>query len=122
MFTIEAQDGSPTMIVGEGSLMGSSEAPLQFLAVHKDSLVEHNQSMHEHFAPCRLRCRITNRLHDGSLSTFADDVARKVTFAETETIEHRLEKLHVISSDLGTKSEREDTHSTRTRRSSCPRC
>ncbi len=45
-FTVEAADREVTMTNKQGGLMGSSEAPLQYLDVQCESLIEHNVAVY----------------------------------------------------------------------------
>ena len=86
-FTVQAANGTVTLRNGEGGLMGSSEAPLQYLQAQKSNLVEHNVEVFKEVKELVLECRVTGEMVDGSLSTFADDSARKIPCGRSEQME-----------------------------------
>ena len=76
---ISALGGSFDFVAGEGAFMGTAEAPLCFLSLFKDKVREWNIESYSHQKEMGIRCSIFEGVRiDGSLATFADDIARKL--------------------------------------------
>lgn len=92
-FSIVALDREITMIVGEGTLMGSSEGPLLFARAFTEELKQwvtnFSSVLPESSRGLRLRCTFFRTLHDGGLFNFADDVARKVLLPPSKVMDLR---------------------------------
>ena len=89
--------------------MGSSEAPIHFLKVHRDNLVEHNVATYaEATKPLLMECVFTGNKHDASLSSFADDTARKLVVSTTDTaatvLEQATRRIKIVSATSGLQS------------------
>ena len=74
--TLHTNDGILTFLVGTGSMMGTSEAPRQFLKAFTAPV--RNLNMRVHDKQLIVKCSITGMIFDSSLVTFADDLWKKL--------------------------------------------
>lgn len=73
---VSTADSALQIVPGEGVLMGLSESPMLFLSAFRERVVEWNIAMRPPTRGMVLRCAMTGNVVDGSLTAFADDLAR----------------------------------------------
>ena len=77
-FQLMCFDGVLEMVLHQGGMMGSSEAPVMFLRAFAPCVAQWNMKMYSRVKPLVVRCPFTQRPHDLSLVGFADDLARRI--------------------------------------------